>query len=76
VIAAAILAGHWALCVAFPGTEGALISKTTDIGAVIDNFIFHRPNPGYWVSINCITSTATTLFGVWTGRLLQSGLSK
>lgn len=73
VVAAAILAGHWALYVAFPGTEGAFLSKTTNIGAVIDNFIFRRPNPGYWVSINFITSTATTLFGVWTGRLMQSG---
>jgi predicted acyltransferase len=71
-IAAAMLIGYWLLFVAFPGTEGAFYSKTTNIGAVIDRFIFHRVNPGYWTSINFITSTATTLFGVWTGRLLQS----
>lgn len=72
VIAAAILVGHWALFVAFPGTEGPFLSKTTNIGAVIDRFVFGHMNPDYWVNINFITSTATTLFGVWTGRLLQS----
>jgi predicted acyltransferase len=71
-IAIAILAGHWLLFVAFPGTEGAFFSKTTNIGAVIDGFIFRKANPGYWVSLNFVTSTATTLFGVWTGQLLQS----
>jgi predicted acyltransferase len=71
-IAAAILIGHWLLFVAFPGTGGAFYSKTTNIGAVIDGFVFRKANSGYWVSINFITSTATTLFGVWTGRLLQS----
>ncbi len=72
VTAALILAGHWALYAVFPGAEGAFWSKTTNIGAVIDGFVFHRANPGYWVSINFVTSTATTLFGVWTGQLLRS----
>jgi predicted acyltransferase len=72
VIAALILIGHWALFVAFPGTEGPFMSKTTNIGALIDKYLFGRVNPGYWANINFITSTATTLFGVWTGRLLQS----
>jgi predicted acyltransferase len=72
VIAAGILIGHWALFVAFPGTEGPFMSRTTNIGEVIDKFVFGHVNPGYWVNINFITSTATTLFGVWTGRLLQS----
>jgi heparan-alpha-glucosaminide N-acetyltransferase len=71
-IAALILIGHWALFVAFPGTEGPFLSKTTNIGAVVDKFLFGRINPGYWATINFITSTVTTLFGVWTGRLLQS----
>src|ERR1017187_7306759 len=70
-IAAAILIGHWALFVALPGTEGPFMSKTTNIGAVIDKFVFGRANPDYWVNINFITSTVTTLFGVWTGQLLQ-----
>jgi len=72
VIAVLLLAGHWALFVAFPGTEGPFLSKTTNIGAVIDTFVFGHPNPDDWVNINFITSTVTTLFGVWTGQLLQS----
>jgi len=72
VIAALILIGHWALFVAFPGAEGPFMSKTTNIGAVIDTYLFGRMNPGYWTNINFITSTATTLFGVWTGQLLRS----
>jgi predicted acyltransferase len=72
VIAVLLLAGHWVLYVAFPGTDGPFLSKTTNIGAVIDAFIFGHSNPGYWTTINFITSTVTTLFGVWTGQLLQS----
>ncbi len=71
-IAAGLLIGHWALFVAFPGTEGPFMSKTTNIGAVIDTYLFGHINPGYWANLNFVTSTATTLFGVWTGRLLQS----
>jgi heparan-alpha-glucosaminide N-acetyltransferase len=74
-IAAGLLIGHWALFVAFPGTEGPFMSKTTNIGAEIDKFFFGRVNPGFWTNINFITSTVTTLFGVWTGQLLQSGKS-
>jgi heparan-alpha-glucosaminide N-acetyltransferase len=72
VIAVLILAGHWALFVAFPGTEGPFLSKSTNIGAVIDTWVFGRPNPDDWATINFLTSTVTTLFGVWTGLLLQS----
>lgn len=72
VTAALILIGHWALFAAFPGTEGPFLSKTTNVGAVVDQFVFGRVNPGHWTTINFITSTATTLFGVWTGRLVQS----
>ena len=76
VVAGALLIGHWALFVAFPGTEGPFMSKTTNIGAVIDTFLFGRVNPGYWANINFITSTVTTLFGVWTGQLLMSERTK
>ncbi len=76
VVAGLMLIGHWALFVAFPGAEGPFYSKTTNVGAVIDHFVFGRDNPGYWVSINFITSTATTLFGVWTGQLLRSDRSQ
>ena len=72
VIAAALLIGHWALFVAFPGTEGPFLSKTTNVGAVIDKAIFGHMNPDYWVNLNFVTSTVTTLFGVWTGQLLAT----
>ena len=75
LIAVAILIGHWALFVAFPGTEGPFLSKTTNIGAKIDTWVFGHPNDDNWVNINFLTSTVTTLFGVWTGRLLQSNRS-
>jgi predicted acyltransferase len=75
VTAALLLIGHWALFVAFPGTEGPFMSKTTNIGAVIDKFVFGSVNPGYWTNINFITSTVTTLFGVWTGQLLRKQLA-
>jgi heparan-alpha-glucosaminide N-acetyltransferase len=74
-IAGGILAGYWALFVAFPGTEGPFLSKTTNIGAVIDTYIFGHPNPDNWTTINFLTSTVTTLFGVWTGQLVQSNRS-
>ena len=72
MIALLILVGHWVLFVAFPGTEGPFLSKTTNIGAVIDIFVFGHPNDDDWTTINFLTSTVTTLFGVWTGQLLQS----
>jgi predicted acyltransferase len=72
VIAVLILVGYWALFVAFPGTEGPFLSKTTNIGAVIDIYVFGHPNQDDWTTINFLTSTVTTLFGVWTGQLLQS----
>lgn len=75
IIVVLILAGHWALFVAFPGTEGPFLSKTTNLGARMDSFVFGHPNPDNWATINFITSTVTTLFGVWTGQLLQSDRS-
>jgi heparan-alpha-glucosaminide N-acetyltransferase len=71
-LAILILLGHWGLFVAFPGTEGPFLSKSTNIGSVIDQYVFGHVNSGYWVTINFITSTVTTLFGVWTGQLLRS----
>jgi predicted acyltransferase len=76
LIVVLILIGHWALFVAFPGTEGPFLSKKTNIGAVIDIFVFGHPNSDDWVNINFLTSTVTTLFGVWTGQLLQSKRSQ
>jgi predicted acyltransferase len=75
VIAVGLLVGYWALFVAFPGTEGPFMSKTTNIGAVIDTHVFGHQNDDYWTTINFVTSTVTTLFGVWTGQLLKSNKS-
>jgi len=75
IIAAAILIGYWALFVAFPGTEGPFMSMTTNVGAQIDKFVFGHKNGDNWTTINFLTSTVTTLFGVWTGWLLQSSRS-
>ncbi|MEK7404404.1 MAG: hypothetical protein AAB225_04790 [Acidobacteriota bacterium] len=66
-----ILAGHGGLFLAFPGPEGPF-SKSGNVGAVIDSAILGRNYPGLYVTINFISSTATTLFGVWTGCLMRS----
>lgn len=63
-----ILAGHWALFAMFPGSEGAF-SKADNIGARIDRF-FGLEYRGYYVTINFISESVTTLFGVWTGYLM------
>jgi predicted acyltransferase len=70
IAAALILAAHWALFLLFPGPDGAF-SKTDNIGAVIDRALGLHYG-GYYVTINCISSTVTTLFGVWTGMLFRS----
>jgi heparan-alpha-glucosaminide N-acetyltransferase len=70
VAAGLILAAHWALFLLFPGPDGAF-SKTDNIGAVIDRALGLHYS-GYYVTINFVSSTVTTLFGVWTGLLLMS----
>jgi predicted acyltransferase len=71
VSAAALLAGHWALFVAFPGPQGPF-SQTGNVGQVIDQWLLGRNYPGLYVTINFISSTVTTLAGVWAGLLLRS----
>lgn len=68
--AAWILIGHWLLFALLPGSEGSF-SKTDNIGAVIDRAILGKNYSGYYVTINFISSTVTTLFGVWAGQLLM-----
>lgn len=70
VTAALILAGHWALFVLFPGSEGPL-SKTDNIGAVIDLAVLGKNYSGSYVTINFAGSIVTTLFGVWAGQLVM-----
>ena len=64
-----LLAGHWALFLAFPGSDGAL-SKEDNIAAIIDRFLGLHYS-GYYVTLNFIPSTVTTLFGVWAGLLMM-----
>jgi heparan-alpha-glucosaminide N-acetyltransferase len=72
--AALILGGHAALFVLFPGPDGAF-SPTQNIGTAIDMAILGRTYPGNYVTINFISSTVTTLFGVWTGYLMGGSRS-
>lgn len=71
IAAGLILAFHSALFFLFPGPEGAF-SKTGNIGALLDKALLGYNYPGYYVTINFISSTVTTLFGAWTGMLLMS----
>jgi heparan-alpha-glucosaminide N-acetyltransferase len=66
-----LLAFHSALFFVFPGPAGAF-SREGNIGAVIDQALLGYNYPGYYVTINFISSTVTTLFGAWTGMLLHS----
>ncbi|MGA2630510.1 MAG: DUF5009 domain-containing protein [Terriglobia bacterium] len=68
--AVAILAVHWGLFVAFPGANGPF-SMTDNIGQKIDRVILGVNPDGYYVSINWMSSTLTTLLGVWCGQLLR-----
>jgi heparan-alpha-glucosaminide N-acetyltransferase len=69
--AAALLTLHSALFFLFPGPDGAF-SKEGNIGQVIDRALLGRNYPEYYVTINFISSTVTTLFGAWVGMLLRT----
>ncbi len=71
-VAAAMLAGYWALFAAFPGPGGAW-SQTGNIGAVIDLNVLGYNYSGYYTTINFIGNAVTILFGCWTGMLLRTG---
>jgi predicted acyltransferase len=75
VLAAAILGGYWLLFVLLPGPDGPY-SQLNNIGAVIDLAVQGYSFPAHYVTINFIPSIATTLFGVWVGRLLMSSLPR
>lgn len=63
------LALHWGLFLAFPGKDGPF-SMTDNIGRRIDLDLLGVNPDGYYVSINWISSTVTTLLGVWCAELL------
>ncbi len=68
----AILAAHTALFHLFPGSDGAW-SQAENVGARIDG-LFGLEYSGYYVTINFISSTVTTLAGVWCGYLMLEKL--
>src|ERR1035437_3076396 len=70
-VAAAMLAGNWALFVLFPGPQGAF-SQAGNIGALIDLKLLGYNYSGYYTTINCIGNAVTILFGCWAGTLLQT----
>jgi heparan-alpha-glucosaminide N-acetyltransferase len=72
--AAGLLAFHSALFYLFPGPEGPF-SKEGNIGQAIDLAVLGYNYPGFYVTINFLTSTVTTLAGAWTGLLLLSDRS-
>lgn len=72
LVAFLMLAGYWALFVAFPGPEGPW-SKTGNVGAVIDQWLLGYNYSGYYTTINFIGNAITILFGCWAGLLLRTG---
>jgi heparan-alpha-glucosaminide N-acetyltransferase len=72
--AAGLLILHSALFFLFPGPDGPF-SREGNIGAVIDKALLGYNYSGYYVTINFLTSTVTTLAGAWTGLLLMSSRS-
>jgi predicted acyltransferase len=71
VSAAALLIFHTALFYLFPAAGGAF-ARTGNIGQVIDKALLGYNYEGYYVTINLISSTVTTLFGAWTGMVLRT----
>lgn len=68
--AAGLLAAHWLLFLQYPGPAGPF-SQEGNVGQVIDQWLLGRNYPGLYVTINFISSTVTTLFGVWAGMLMR-----
>lgn len=65
-----LLAAHWLLFLRYPGPAGPF-SQEGNIGQAIDQWLLGRNYSGYYVTINFVSSTVTTLFGVWAGLLLR-----
>ena len=58
---------------AFPGADGAW-SRADNVGARLDQ-LFGLDYSGYYVTINFVSSTITTLLGVWCGYLMREKFS-
>lgn len=70
-VAAAMLAGYWALFAIFPGPEGTW-SKAGNIGALIDQAVLGYTYSGGYTTINFIGNAVTILFGCWAGMLVRT----
>jgi predicted acyltransferase len=70
--AAAFLAAHWALYqfVSAPGVLGPWV-KDANIGWWLDRTVLGKNWSGSYATINCLSSTANTIFGVLCGELLS-----
>jgi predicted acyltransferase len=68
---AALLLGHWALFVAFPGTDGPF-SAHGNVGAVVDRWWLGRNYGGGYVTLNFLGNAVTILAGCWTGLWVSS----
>lgn len=72
--AAGLMVLHHAIMVAFAGPEGAY-AKVDNAGWRFDYWWLGRNYSGYYVTINFISSTVTTVAGAWAAMLIRSGLS-
>jgi len=69
--AAGLMALNWGLYLLLPGSQGPF-SGPDNIGAVIDNAVFHLDHSWDWATINFLGSGVTVLFGAWAGMLVRS----
>ncbi len=68
--AAGLLGAHWMLFLLYPGPDGPF-SQTGNVGQAIDHWLLGRNYTGLYVTINFLSSSVTTLFGVWAGMLMR-----
>lgn len=70
VAGAALLFGHYALFLAFPGPDGPF-SQTANIGAQIDQALLGYKYSGHYTTINFLGNGFTILLGCWAGQLVH-----
>lgn len=70
-----LLVAHWLLFqfVGAPGVDGPWV-RDANIGTYLDRLILGKNWPGAYVTINCVSSAANTIFGVMVGKLMMSAL--
>ena len=70
-----LLVAHWLLFqfVGAPGVTGPWM-RDANIGTYLDQLILGKNWSGAYVTINCVSSAANTIFGVMVGKLMMSAL--